>query len=82
MAAQDLVDQTFGPMYPERDDFTLSFEDYILIILPAVLMIIFTPFQLRKLLRRPSSVGSGSLLWAKMVRKEKGKKSLEIKSIR
>lgn len=67
MAVNATADLTIGPIFPGRDDFTLGFEEWIFMILPAILLIIATPIKLRQLLQHQPAVGSGLLLWAKLV---------------
>jgi hypothetical protein len=66
------IDNTFGP-YAGRScrggfDFTLYFEEGILIILPAALLIAAVPFRIYNLVQRKKKVvEGGSLLTAKLV---------------
>lgn len=52
---------------PQMFDFTLLFEDTILTILPAGLLIAIFPFYFLHYLKLPVYISSGFLLWTKLV---------------
>lgn len=60
-------DQSFGPQYPGRFDFTLAFEDDVLTIIPAALFIAATLGFIGHERRKVAVVGTGWLFWSKMV---------------
>lgn len=59
-------DGSFGPVLGASFDFTLTFENWFLTILPAALLILATPIYARVYLRRPVTCLSGPLLWCKL----------------
>jgi hypothetical protein len=64
-------DNTWGP-WPGHScrgglDFTLTFEESILSILPTVLLIIAAALQVAFLFGRPRQASNGMLLWLKQV---------------
>lgn len=67
MAANISKDFLFGPQLSGRFDFTLRFEDWIMVILPTIFLILVTPFYLRRLVLEPAVVRPGLLLRAKLV---------------
>ncbi len=56
-----------GPSCRGGLDFTLTFEEAILSILPTALLIIAATLQVVFLFGRPRLVGNGNLLWLKQV---------------
>lgn len=61
-----MADNTFGPQFLDRVDFTLSFEHIMLTIVPAALFILALPIHVCVSVRKASVVGAGALLWAKL----------------
>lgn len=58
---------TFGPQLGAQFDFTLLFEDTILTILPASLLIATCPLYILHYLKQPVYVSGGFVLWTKLV---------------
>lgn len=54
-------DRAFGPQYNSESDFTLTFEHLVLTIIPASLLVLVTPFNLRRYLRNKHEPEVGRL---------------------
>lgn len=65
-AAAMVADNTFGPQFLDRVDFTLCFEHLMLTIVPSALLILALPIYVYSSVRKASVVGTGALLWAKL----------------
>ncbi|OAA57153.1 ABC transporter, transmembrane domain, type 1 [Cordyceps fumosorosea ARSEF 2679] len=59
-------DNSFGPRLPGKFDFTLLFEQAMLSIVPAAVIVLAVPYYVRLALRAPALVRPGRLLWLKL----------------
>ncbi len=69
-ASCDIIDNTFGPHAGTCRggfDFTLLFEETILVILPVVIILMVAPFRIFYLLKRRTKVTTSWLLISKLV---------------
>lgn len=71
-------DQSFGPQYGDRFDFTLRFEHIIFTILPATVLIAAYPILLYQYTRKSIVVGRGWSLYAKLVSFSASKPCLQL----
>lgn len=62
------LDNLFGPQWGSVFDFTLAFENWIVTLLPAALIIITTPIYAIAFLKKPVLCFVDGLFWAKLVR--------------
>lgn len=60
-------DASYGPQWAGEFDFTLSFENWFLVTLPAGILLLLTPIYASYYLRRQVKALSGTLLWTKLV---------------
>lgn len=67
VAARSASDASFGPTLNGLFDFTLTFENWFLVVAPAATLIVATPFYVFRYLRQPVQCLAGWLLWAKLV---------------
>ena len=56
----------FGPSLDDHFDFTLTFEQSILSVLPSALLLAVSPFRIAWLFRKATCARSGWLLWTKL----------------
>ena len=63
-------DNSFGPPFPGLFDFTLLFEQSMLLLLPACIFIVLAALRIYVLWKRRASLQmtQGPILWAKLVR--------------
>lgn len=68
VAARSASDASFGPTLNGLFDFTLTFENWFLVVAPAAILILATPFYTFRYLRQPVQCLAGWLFGAKLVR--------------
>lgn len=61
------ADASYGPQWAGEFDFSLSFENWFLVTLPAGVLLILTPIYASYYLRQQVKALSGTLLWTKLV---------------